>query len=80
VLSQTAVAGRHPPEFEAIGNDHAAMHELARRTGGEVIDVRQTKPIAFHWPRRDVPLLPWLTAGGAAAFALALVFWRVARR
>ncbi|HSZ55313.1 MAG TPA: vWA domain-containing protein, partial [Tepidisphaeraceae bacterium] len=30
VIAQTAVAGRYPAEFDALGNDHAAMTELAR--------------------------------------------------
>lgn len=77
LLDQIAVAGHYAPEFDAIGNDHDAMHELARRTGGEVIDLRRTKPIDFHWPRRDVPLVSWLAAAGAVFVALGLVRWRM---
>ena len=78
VLDRIAVAGRYPPEFDAIGNDHDAMHELARRTGGQVIDLRQSKPIDFHWPRRDVPISSWLAAVGALLIALGLARWRLA--
>jgi hypothetical protein len=75
-IDQIAIAGRYAPEFDAIGNDHEAMHALAARTGGEVIDVRRTKPIDFHWPRRDVPLESWLAAAGAGAIAIGLVLSR----
>lgn len=77
LLDQIAVAGRYAPEFDAIGNDHAAMHELANRTGGQVIDLRQSKPIDFHWPRRDLPLGSWLAGVGALFIALGLVRWRM---
>ena len=76
-VDQIAVAGRYAPEFDAIGNDHAAMHELATRTGGQVIDVRQTRPIDFHWPRRDVPLASWFAGIGAILIAMGLVRWRL---
>lgn len=76
-LDQIAVAGRYAPEFDAIGNDHTAMHELAQRTGGQVIDPRQNKPIDFHWTRHDLPLESWLAGIGSLFIALGLVKWRM---
>lgn len=78
VIERFAVAGRYPPEFDAIGNDRAAMKELASRTGGAVIEPEQKSKIEFNWPRRDVPLLSWLAAAGASMIAIALVRWRIA--
>ena len=77
ILDQIAVAGRYAPEFDAIGNDHDAMHELARRTGGDVIDVRQIKLIDFHWPMRDIALASWLACLGAVCIAVGLGWWRL---
>jgi hypothetical protein len=77
LLDRIAVAGRYAVEFDAIGNDHAAMYERASRTGGEVIDVRRMKPIDFRWPRRDVSLTSWLAAAGAVCFGAALGWWRI---
>jgi hypothetical protein len=77
VLDRIALAGRYPPEFDAIGNDHDALRELAHRTGGEVIDARRTKPLDFHWPRRDVPFAAWLAIAGAVVVGAGLWWWRV---
>ena len=46
--AKTTFHGRYAPEFDALGNDppdHPALRELARRTGGQVIDARQTHPL-----------------------------------
>ena len=76
VLERIAVAGRYAPEFDALGNDHAAMEELAQRTGGAVILPPDNHPISFNWPRRDVPLTPWLAALGALLSACGFAAWR----
>jgi hypothetical protein len=77
VIDRIVVAGRYPPEFEAIGNDHAAMRTLAERTGGEVITPANHRPIDFNWPRREVPLSSWFAGMGALLAAVALIFWRL---
>ena len=77
LLNRTALPTRYAPEFDAIGNDHAAMHALADRTGGKVIDIGQTKPIDFHWPAGDAPLTSGLAAAGALCVALALIWQRL---
>jgi hypothetical protein len=78
ILDRIALAGRYAPEFDAIGNDHDALRELARRSGGEAIDARRTKAIDFHWPRRDLPLTTWLAAAAALMIAAGLWWWRIA--
>lgn len=76
VLDRIAVAGRYPPEFDAIGNDMAAMSELARRSGGAVIPPAQSKPIEIHWPTRNVSLVPELSILAALCVGLGLITWR----
>jgi hypothetical protein len=78
LLDRIALAGRYPPEFDAIGNDHDTLRELAHRTGGEVIDARRIRPIDFHWPRRDVPLAMWLAIAAAIEVSVALWWWKIA--
>jgi hypothetical protein len=75
-VDRTAIAGRYPPEFDAIGNDRAAMRELARRGGGAVVEPSSTKPLDLAGPRSEVPLSPPLAAAGAACVALALLWWK----
>ena len=76
-IDRLAVAGRYPSEFDQIGNDHAAMRELARSSGGEVIDPARTTPIDFRWPVRRVVLSSYLAGGGAMLVALGLLRWRL---
>ena len=77
VVSRTAVAGRYAREFDALGNDHRAMEELARLSGGRVIAPDFARPVDIHWPRRPLPLSSWLAAVGALFIGLALVWWRL---
>jgi hypothetical protein len=75
-IAQAAIAGRYAPEFEALGNDHAAMSELAARTGGQIIPPDQNSAIQIRWPRKPVPLTSILAMTGAAMIALGLAWWR----
>jgi len=59
-VDRAAIAGRYAPEFDAVGNDHAAMQLLARRSGGAIITPAQNGAIHFRWPRREISLSPWL--------------------
>ena len=75
-IDRIAVAGRYAPEFDAIGNDLAAMRELAQTSGGAVIEPAQTTPIDFRWPVRHTALSSWLAACGAALIGAGLIVWR----
>jgi hypothetical protein len=77
VIDRFAVAGRYAPEFDAIGNDHAAMRALAERTGGAVIEPPQTRPIDFAWPKRSVSITSLMACCGAALIGLGLIRWKV---
>ena len=74
---QGAIAGRYAHEFDALGNDHAAMNELATRSGGGVITPDQTAPLRILWPFTTLPLTSWLAALGAVFIALGLIWWRI---
>jgi hypothetical protein len=76
VLERIALAGRYAPEFDAIGNDLAAMHELASRSGGAVIPPDQSRPIDINWPPRRMPITSALAIAGALFIALGLIAWR----
>lgn len=76
-IDRFAVAGRYAPEFEAIGNDRAAMERIARDTGGAVIEPARTRPIDFHWPVRTVRLSVYAALAGAALVSAGLIRWRL---
>jgi hypothetical protein len=76
VLERIALAGRYAPEFDAIGNDLAAMHELARRSGGAVIPPDQSKAIDIRWPTRHVSVASEMAILGAICIAMGLIAWR----
>jgi hypothetical protein len=76
-IDRTAVAGRYAAEFAAVGNDRAALRELARRSGGGLIEPSATGALDPPRPRRDVPLTSPLAAAGAACVAVALLWWRM---
>jgi hypothetical protein len=75
-VERFAVAGRYPPEFDAVGVDRENLRRLADQTGGDVIEPTDAKQIDFRWPRRAVPLTPWLASAGAALLLAALLWWR----
>jgi hypothetical protein len=77
VIGRVALAGRYAPEFDAVGNDHAAMQELARRTGGQLIPASRAAPLDIRWPRQSFPLSSLLAAAGAALIAFGLGWWRL---
>jgi len=75
-IEQFALAGRYAPEFDAVGNDHAAMEELARRSGGRVIDPGDNEPVKIDWPAERVPLGSAFGIVGAGLLLTALWWWR----
>jgi hypothetical protein len=77
VLERHAIAGRYPPEFDAIGLNRSAVEELASRTGGRVVDPSDKRPIDF--PRKDrwIDITAPLAATGALLVALGLIHWRL---
>jgi hypothetical protein len=70
------LAGRYPREFDAIGNNRDAMRDLARRTGGRVIDPADMQPLDIKGPLRRIPLTSEFAFVGVAMIALALIHWR----
>ena len=77
VIGRVAIAGRYAPEFDAVGNDHAAMQELARRTGGQVIPSSRSMPLEIRWPRQSFSLASLLAAAGAVLLGFGLGWWRI---
>lgn len=75
-LARRAIASRYAAEFDAIGNDRAALADLAARTGGEVIEPSHESAIDFHWPPRNIRLTPWVATIGMLLLAAGLVVWR----
>ena len=63
-------------EFDAVGNDRDAMRELARRTGGRVIEPGDVTPIVLPHARRSWSLVEPFAALGAGMILIALVHWR----
>lgn len=74
-IDRSAIAGRYPPEFDALGNDHETMRKLANQTGGAVIWPGAPGPIDFHWPRAKTPLGGWFGAAGAMLIGCGIVTW-----
>jgi hypothetical protein len=79
VIDRHAIAGRYAPEFDAIGNDDAALAELAARTSGRVIAPSQHSPIVFHWPSALVRIDSYLAFAGAAFLSAGLITSRSKR-
>jgi hypothetical protein len=78
-IARFAVAGRYPPEFDAVGNDRAAMGKLAQGSGGTIIWPSDSGRIAFHWPRIEMPAGPWICLVGLILVSAGVVGWRVKR-
>jgi hypothetical protein len=76
-LDTFAFPDRYAREFDAVGNDRAALAELARRTGGRVIEPGDTRRLDLPFPRRAVSLTSWLATAGAALVCAGLIRWRV---
>ena len=76
MIERYALADRYALEFEAIGNDHAAMEELARRSGGRVIGMGENEPVKMEWPGERVPMSSEFGIAGAGFVLSALWRWR----
>lgn len=77
MLDAIAVPERYPAEFDAIGNDRAALTDLARRTGGVVIEPGVTRKLDIPAPRRVVPAVSFLALAGAIFVLAGLIRWRI---
>ena len=75
-IDRFAVAGRYPPEFDAVGNDHAAMAKLAQDSGGKIIWPSDWGRIDFHWPWIETPAGPWICLIGLIFISAGVVQWR----
>jgi hypothetical protein len=80
VLRRFAVAGRYPPEFDAIGNERANLQALAERTGGAVVPPGPAGKIDFHWPLRFTDLTSEFAIAGFAVIAVTMVVRRFMSR
>jgi hypothetical protein len=76
MIARRALVGRYPKEFDSLGNDREALEELARRTGGKIIEASDHGPIDFDWPRRSVVVASWTAIIGALFVACGLTIWR----
>jgi hypothetical protein len=78
VIDRAALPGRYAAEFDAVGNDHAAMRELAEKSGGAVVWPTDHGVIDFRWPRTDISLTAWICGLGLVLIGAGLVVWRIA--
>ncbi len=74
IIDRISVSGRYPPEFDAVGNDHAAMAALADNSGGQIIWPTDHRRIDFHWPVVATPLGPWICAVALLLIASGLIY------
>jgi hypothetical protein len=72
-IDRFAIAGRYPPEFDAVGNDHAAMRKLTQNSGGKIIWPGDSGRIDFHWPPIETPAGPWLCLIGLILISAGVV-------
>lgn len=75
-IDHIALAGRYPPEFDAIGNDREALRRLTTRTGGRTIEPAERRPIEIDWPLRRTPVAPAFALAGATFIVTGLLRWR----
>ncbi len=78
-IDRVSLPGRYPEEFDAVGNDHAAMRKLAELYGGEMIWPTDHGPIDFRWKTARTLLTPWICAIALLALAAGLTIWRRAQ-
>jgi von Willebrand factor type A domain len=73
VVGRRAFGPRYPAEFNAIGNDHAKLEELCRRTGGRIVSENEPGPLPMQLGRvfRDLSVL--LGAAGTVTLGLLAV-------
>ncbi|HEY8751913.1 MAG TPA: vWA domain-containing protein [Tepidisphaeraceae bacterium] len=76
-IERVALPGRYAAEFEALGNDHTAMEELARKSGGRVISPAESGQLKINWPPRSVQLASETALAGAVLLLAALCRWRM---
>lgn len=76
IIDRTLIPARYPREFDAVGNDHAAMAALADRTGGQIIWPSDHGHIDFHWPIIATPLAPWICTFALLLISAGLIAWR----
>lgn len=76
-VERIALAGRYAPEFDRVGNDRAAMRELAARTGGSVTEPTEARQFRLPLSENVFRLASPLAVAAAACLALALLWWRV---
>jgi hypothetical protein len=74
IIDRVCIPGRYPPEFDAVGNDHAAMATLADRSGGQIIWPSDHHRIDFHWPVVATPLGPWTCAIALLLISSGLIY------
>jgi hypothetical protein len=76
IIDRVSIAGRYPLEFDAVGNDHAAMEKLADLSGGQIIQPSDHHRIDFHWPTVATRLGPWICATALFLISVGLIMWR----
>jgi hypothetical protein len=76
VIDQVVLPGRYPAEFERIGIDEQALHQLALRSGGAVVWPWQKQPLKLRVRQGRMGLMPWLAAAGGLLIGAGLIRWR----
>jgi hypothetical protein len=76
IIDRRAVAATYAPEFDQIGINRAQLAELARRTGGQMIEAEDRRRIALPETSRPIPLIAPLAIVGAALLAAGLLISR----
>jgi hypothetical protein len=74
IIDRVSVAGRYPAEFDAVGNDHAAMAALSDLGSGQIIWPSDHQRIDFHWPIVATALGPWICTIALLMIASGLIY------